>query len=89
MSPANTDLNPVSATAEWMAGTAKVLVFDHRIAMGHAAAEAIAKQIRSVAQANGQVRIVFAAAPSQTDVLHILVQTPDIPWEQVTAFSYG
>jgi len=86
MSAADNDLNPVKASAEWTSGTAKVQVYDHRTAMGDAAASAIANQIRKVAEANGCVRMVFAAAPSQADVLNSLTQSPNIPWEKVTAF---
>lgn len=77
---------PVKVRAKRAAGTASVLVFDSRTAMGNSAADAVAKQIRNVAAAKGCVRMIFAAAPSQSDVLEALIQTPDIPWEKVTAF---
>lgn len=54
--------------------------------MGDAAADAIAKQIHCAVLANGKLRMIFAAAPSQSDVLEALIRTPDIPWERITAF---
>jgi len=54
--------------------------------MADAAAEAIARQIREVAQTKPNVRMIFAAAPSQAEVLSKLSEIPDIPWGQVTAF---
>lgn len=73
-------------SAQWTAGTADVQVFKDRSAMGDAAAIAIADLIRRVAQAKGDVRMIFAAAPSQLDVLNALIEMPNIPWQQVTAF---
>ncbi|MGR3660635.1 MAG: 6-phosphogluconolactonase [Paracoccaceae bacterium] len=70
----------------WTVGSAKILVFDGRDAMAGAAAEAIARQIRVLAQTKPVVRMIFAAAPSQAEVLSKLCNMPDIPWSQVTAF---
>lgn len=83
---ADNSLDLSSASATWKAGSASVLVYDHRTAMGNAAADAIAQRIRAVAKQKGNVRMIFAAAPSQSDVLGSLIQTADIPWEQVSAF---
>lgn len=75
-----------NASTCWKVGNASVLVFDSRAAMGNAAADAIAQRIRAVAHDKGNVRIIFAAAPSQSDVLEALIRLDDIPWEQVSAF---
>lgn len=72
--------------ARWKAGCADVMVYDSRSAMGDAAAHAIAERVRRVAAAKNCVRVIFAAAPSQAEVLHALSKTPDIPWKQVSAF---
>lgn len=71
---------------QWTAGEAEVLVCDSRGDLGKIAAERIATEIRRVAQSQSNVRIIFAAAPSQTEVLEVLTSLPGIPWERVTAF---
>ena len=72
--------------AKWSAGLAEVLVFEFRNAMAVAAAAQVAEKIKKVSQSNANVRMMFAAAPSQTEFLANLVAIPDIPWAQVTAF---
>ena len=54
--------------------------------MAKAAARAIAAEICRVSQVKPKVRMVFAAAPSQSDVLDILTAMPELPWDQVVAF---
>lgn len=82
----NNHLDNQHVIANWTAGTAHIQVLGNRAAMGAAAATAIAEQIRMVAGRKNDVRMVFAAAPSQSDVLETLTTTPGIPWKQVTAF---
>lgn len=53
--------------------------------MGRAAAEDIAGAICKVLQDREQVRIIFASAPSQLEMLSHL-STFDIPWSRVVAF---
>ena len=62
-----------------------VEIFENRTAMGKAAADAVAAKINAVLQRKNSVNIIFAAAPSQHDLLRAL-QTLDIPWQQVNAF---
>lgn len=54
--------------------------------MGEAAAIDIANAIRSSLAEKEEVNIVFAAAPSQNEVLAALCQQPGIEWERVNAF---
>lgn len=86
MNAAQGGQDPNGLIARWIAGTANVQVFERRSEMGRAAAEATARQIRQVAKDKGSVRMVFAAAPSQTEFLQALREIADIPWQQVTAF---
>lgn len=78
--------DPNGLIAGWTAGTANVQVFERRSDMGRAAAEATARRIRQVAKDKSCVRMVFAAAPSQSEFLLALREIADIPWQQVTAF---
>lgn len=86
MKAIDNNVDPANLTAQWIAGAADVLVFDSRSAMGDAAAHAIASQIQNVVSAKGGVRMIFAAAPSQSDMLQTLTTMPGLPWERVTAF---
>ena len=63
-----------------------VEIYESRPALGAAVAADVAARIRQVAARKAEVRIIFAAAPSQSDMLASLVALPDIPWGQVTAF---
>lgn len=86
MKAVDNNFDPTQLTAQWTAGAADVQVFDSRSAMGDAAAHAVANLIQSVANTKGDVRMIFAAAPSQSDMLQTLTRMPDIPWERVTVF---
>lgn len=54
--------------------------------MTQAAAADIAAAIRSGLERQPHVRVIFAAAPSQSDTLAALVSAPGIDWRRVTAF---
>ena len=57
-----------------------------RAAMGRKAAEEIADEIRRRLQGQQAVRMIFAAAPSQSEMLSALRLMPGIDWSRVTAF---
>ena len=62
-----------------------VRIFDERTEMGKAAAEDAAKRINAIIAQKGEANVVFAAAPSQNDLLeHLLKQ--DIDWTKVRGF---
>lgn len=63
-----------------------VQVFADAKAMGRAAALAIAKDMKTIIEEKGSLRMMFAAAPSQDTTLEALLAFDDIPWEAVTAF---
>lgn len=63
-----------------------VNVFETRSEMGMAAATDIAAEIISRQESGARVRMVFAAAPSQGEVLDMLVANRDIDWTLVDAF---
>ena len=54
--------------------------------MGLAAALEIAQDIREKIKHQNSVRMIFAAAPSQSDMLKALIEQPEIDWSRVTAF---
>ena len=61
-------------------------VFNSRQEMGKAAAKAVETRILKVLEEKENIRIVFAAAPSQNEFLAALSISEAIPWERITAF---
>ena len=57
-----------------------------RAALGKRAAEEIAAELRLRLGSQRGVRMIFAAAPSQSEMLESLVMAPGIDWTRVTAF---
>ena len=62
-----------------------VYVFDTREDMGKIAAADAAKRINAVIAKKGEANVVFAAAPSQNDLLENLLKE-DIDWTKVRGF---
>ena len=60
--------------------------FPDRPAMGRAAAAEVADALRGLLKDRRTVRMVFAAAPSQQEMLDALCEEPGIDWARVTAF---
>lgn len=67
-------------------GGVLVNVAESRAAMGSQAASAIANEIRTRLRQQPAVRMVFAAAPSQAEMLAALRCEENIEWCRVTAF---
>lgn len=57
-----------------------------RAAMAHAAASDIAAHLRDLLDGQERLRMVFAAAPSQAEMLAGLSTAPGIDWRRITAF---
>ena len=62
-----------------------VKVFDDRAALGAAAGADVAEAIRDLLRRQERVRAMFAAAPSQSEMLATLARAEDIDWSRVTA----
>ncbi|MBW4082247.1 glucosamine-6-phosphate deaminase [Paenibacillus sp. S150] len=69
-----------------MAESMLVRVFANRQMLGEAAAFEAAAAIRALLACKGNVRMIFAAAPSQNEFLAALGAMPDIDWGRITAF---
>ena len=63
----------------------RVAVYDSRAEMGAAAAADIAEAIRRVLAEKDEVTMIFAAAPSQNEVLASLGADPTVAWQRVRA----
>ena len=66
-------------------GKLQVSIFENRDLMGKAAAEKAAAIIKDAIAKRGEANVVFAAAPSQNDLLLHLLES-DVDWSKVRAF---
>jgi glucosamine-6-phosphate deaminase len=64
----------------------RTVVLPDRHAMGTAAAEHAAERLRGVLAERPRARVIFAAAASQSDMLHALAGEDGIDWSRVDAF---
>lgn len=64
----------------------EVHVLKNREDMGKVAGKAVEEKIIALLQSQEEVRIVFAAAPSQNEFLAYLRKSSVIPWDKVIAF---
>ena len=67
-------------------GTAHITVFENRNQMGIAAGKAIACKIRELQKQQDEINIMFAAAPSQNEVLAQLITEEGICWDKINGF---
>lgn len=77
---------PIQANWTGRADRLNIMRFDHRMDAGNAAGLAAALHIQELQAKQEQVRIVFAAAPSQNEFLDTLINASGIDWSRVTAF---
>ena len=63
-----------------------VNIYDSRNQMGEAAAKDIKACILSLLETKETINMIFAAAPSQNEVLASLALDKEIPWNRVNAF---
>lgn len=64
----------------------EVKIFNDRHSLGNAAANEVHDKILEIAKKKNNIRMIFAAAPSQNELLYELSQMKDISWGQITAF---
>lgn len=64
----------------------QIHMFDDKVSLGQAAADAGAALIRSAIARDGEATIIVATGASQFEVLAALVKAPGIDWSKVTAF---
>lgn len=70
---------------ELIAGKLKVKIMPDRSEMGQVAAADIVAAIKKLLEEKTEINMIFAAAPSQNDVLKALVES-DVEWNRVNAF---
>ena len=64
----------------------QVTIYKTRDAMGRAAGQTALSIIRRLLAEKEEVNIIFAAAPSQNEILQALTQAKDLEWNRVNAF---
>lgn len=85
-SPMSSSVVPEAGARERRVEQLKVKSFVTREELGRVAAGEIAAELRSRLARQAAVRMVFASAPSQSDVIDALAAEPGIDWRRVTAF---
>ena len=63
-----------------------VKIYKDRAEMGAAAAVEISEKIKQLLTNKPQINMIFAAAPSQSEVLYALANDKSIEWERVNAY---
>ena len=63
-----------------------VKIYKTRDEMGKAASEDIAVAIKALLSQKEEINMIFAAAPSQNDMLLHLCERDDLEWERINAF---
>lgn len=63
-----------------------VKIYPNRTEMGRNAAKEIKQKIVELLQGKDSLNMIFAAAPSQNEVLDALVNDSDILWDKINAF---
>jgi glucosamine-6-phosphate deaminase len=76
----------IEPTAAFQIDNLKVRVYRTRAEMGEAAAHDVASALAERLALHQAARMIFAAAPSQNEVLAGLATAPGIDWSKVTAF---
>ena len=64
----------------------QVEIYENRTLMGEAAARDIKAKIAELLSQKAEINMIFAAAPSQNDVLKSLVEDKSIEWNRVNAY---
>ena len=77
---------PLEPTRHRTVERLRVRSFATRTTMSRVAARDIAAAIRARLAITAQVRMIFAAAPSQDEMIEALIAEPGIDWRRVTAF---
>ncbi len=79
-------MKEIAVQKEFKVDKLSVKIYEGRAQLGAAAALAAAAELRRLLEKQPEVRMIFAAAPSQNEFLEELVKSPGIAWERITAF---
>ncbi|WP_261302190.1 glucosamine-6-phosphate deaminase [Paenibacillus andongensis] len=79
-------MNEIPIAYKQTVDSLKVKVFNDRRALGAAAGAEVAARIKQLLSIKQGIRIIFAAAPSQNELLTYLSEDESIDWARITAF---
>jgi glucosamine-6-phosphate deaminase len=79
--------DPGARVSERVVDGVQVQVFRDRLSAGSAAGRRAEEAVRSALTANGEARVVLAAAQSQREVLAVLRSSDLVDWGRVTTFQ--
>jgi glucosamine-6-phosphate deaminase len=79
-------MSPVAPLRTEQIGRLRVQVHESRAALGAAAAADCRRRIADAVARRDRCRMIFAAAPSQNELLAALRAAPDVPWPRIEAF---
>src|SRR5690349_10913649 len=72
---------------EMVAGRLKVNIFETRVQLGEQAARDVAEKIKALLLSkSGFINMIFAAAPSQNELLYFLSIQEGIDWSRINGF---
>ena len=63
-----------------------VKIYETRAEMGAAAGKEVSDCIKALLTEKSELNMIFAAAPSQNEVLDYLANDKTIPWDKINAF---
>lgn len=63
-----------------------VQIFENRKELGERAANDIVRKIEDLLKTKSELRIIFAAAPSQNEMLAFLLKSVGVDWSKIVAF---
>lgn len=75
-----------AATGTLRVGNLRVEIYEDAAAMGKAAANSVAGQLRKLAEQMETVAVIFATGISQVPTLEALIAFPGLPWHKVIGF---
>jgi glucosamine-6-phosphate deaminase len=79
-------MKPDDALSTFIIDKLKVEVYENREAMGSRAASAVIERMKKLLSEQDSMRMIFAAAPSQNELLEELASVRGLDWSRVTAF---
>ena len=63
-----------------------VKIFHSREEMGKASAMDVSAKIRELLERKEEINMIFAAAPSQNDLMRELIEHESVSWDRINAF---
>jgi len=81
------NMNNKKGTKKLKVDSLEVIVYPDRTEMGKASGELIAKKIKAILEQKDEIRMIFAAAPSQEETLKYLRNENEIDWSKITVFN--